>query len=161
MEKYKRPVFHLILKLVKNKTDAEDVMIETFTRAFRSLHNFKQEFVFSSWIFKIASNNCVDFIRKRTAFATKSLDIEGREGYSGGGNVPDMSPGILDKAIKKENRAEIRAVVNTLPEKYRRVIWMRYFNDMSYVEISELLDMPLGTVKAQIYRGKEILGERF
>lgn len=161
MEKYKNAVFHIILKLVKNKTDAEDIMIETFEKAFRRLAKFKQEFVFSSWIFKIASNTSIDFIRKRNALAVRNLSSQGdQEEYYGINNMPDNNLSVLDKAIKVENRAHVRKIVNTLPEKYRRVIWMRYFNDMPYVEISEILRIPLGTVKAQIYRAKEILGER-
>ena len=128
LQRYRRAVYALILKMVRNVDDAEDLMMESFSKAFRSLHKFKKDFTFSTWLFRIATNNTIDHIRKRRL---KTLSIENTytddDGQSVSIDVQDM--GILnpqDEAIKAQKEEIIQAFVSMLPAKYQKLVSARF-----------------------------------
>lgn len=158
MKRYRKSVFHLVLKMVRNSDEAEDLTIEAFAKAFKGLHKFNPEFTFSTWLFRIATNNCIDYIRKKRVLTT-SIDNPWKDsdGDEMTIDVKDSSLNPEDENIKKEKIALMQAIVTKLPSKYQILIKMRYFQEFSYEEIADNLDFPLGTVKAQLHRAKELL----
>lgn len=160
LKKYHDQVYNLLYRMVHDKDEVEDLTQEAFIKAFNSLKNFNEEFAFSTWLYKIATNNCIDYIRKKK-LATFSIDkpIESKDGeYSF--EIPD-STYEPDKTLIAGQRTKIlEEAVNALPEKYRQVILMRHTEDMDYQEIADALKLPLGTVKAHIFRAREILHKR-
>jgi len=158
MERYKKPVYHMILKMIRNVDDAEDLTIEAFAKAFKNLHKFKKDFTFSTWLFRIATNNSIDFIRKKK-LETMSLDTSYQD--EGGSNVTidlqDSNLNPQEEAIKTQKIELIQLFVTKLPSKYQRLVRLRYFSELSYDEIAKELDAPLGTVKAQLHRARELL----
>jgi len=160
LKKYHDQVYNLLYRMVHDKDEVEDLTQEAFIKAFNSLHNFNEEFAFSTWLYKIATNNCIDYIRKKK-LATFSIDkpLESKDGeYSF--EIPDSSY-EPDKTLIAGQRSKIlEEAVNALPEKYRQVILMRHTEDKDYQEIADELKLPLGTVKAHIFRAREILYKR-
>lgn len=158
LTRYKRPVYHMILKMVRNVDDSEDLTIESFAKAFKSLHRFKKDFTFSTWLFRIATNNTIDFIRKKRL---KTLSISNtytdNDGQSVSIDVEDGRPNPQEVAIKAQKEELIQIFVNMLPAKYQKLVRLRYFNELSYEEIAQELEAPLGTVKAQLHRARELM----
>lgn len=158
MERYREPIYFMLLKMVNNKDDAEDLTIEAFGKAFRRLGQYTPQFAFSTWLFKIATNNCIDFIRKKRIKAI-SID-QGFQSEDGDTIEISVKDVVLDPAemLQKEERIrKMRAIVEKLKPRYRRLVEMRYFEEMAYEEIAEELKLPLGTVKAQLFRAREFL----
>lgn len=153
LSRYKDSIYYMMYKMVKNEEDAEDLTIEAFGKAFKKIDQYSPNFAFSTWLFKIASNNCIDFIRKK-----KKLTVSIDKG-SGEKSFEIEDAGLTpDKEFIKMQKVEImRDVVLQLKPRYRDLIELRYFKELSYEEISEELDLPLGTVKAQLFRAKELL----
>ena len=158
MERYKRPVYHMILKMVRNVDDAEDLTIEAFAKAFKNLNRFKKDYTFSTWLFRIATNNAIDFIRKKR-LETMSLDTSFQDdnGDAIQIDVEDKNLNPQERAIKTQKIELIQLFVTKLPSKYQRLVRLRYFDELSYEEIAEELDAPLGTVKAQLHRARELM----
>ena len=158
MERYRDSIFHLCRKMVFNDDDADDLTIETFGKAFQRLKQYTPAFAFSTWLFKIASNHCIDFIRKKRINAL-SLDrgIESEEGGNIQFTIKDDSPDPIETLEKKQRVEKMRLVVSKLKPRYRKLVELRYFEEYSYDEIALELDLPLGTVKAQLYRARDIL----
>ncbi len=158
MERYRDSIFHLCRKMVFNDDDADDLTIETFGKAFQRLKQYTPAFAFSTWLFKIASNHCIDFIRKKRINAL-SLDkgIATEDGGSIQFTVKDDAPDPIEALEKKQRVEKMRLVVSELKPRYRRLVELRYFEEYSYDEIALELDLPLGTVKAQLYRARDIL----
>jgi RNA polymerase sigma-70 factor (ECF subfamily) len=158
MDRYREPIYFMLLKMVNNKDDAEDLTIEAFGKAFRRMGQYTPQFAFSTWLFKIASNNCIDFIRKKKI---KAISID--QGFtSEDGDTYEISvkDSVLDpaEAMQKEERIKkMREIVDRLKPRYRKLVEMRYFEELAYEEIAEQLDLPLGTVKAQLFRAREFL----
>ncbi len=160
LERYRDAIYFMLLKMVNNKSDAEDLTIEAFGKAFKSIHQYTPNYAFSTWLFKIATNNCIDFIRKRKANLVSidqpSEDVEGvtstpATNLQSGGLDPEES------LIKEQNIILVKSVVSKLKPRYRKLIELRYFKEYSYEEISDELNLPLGTVKAQLFRARELL----
>lgn len=159
MKKYREAIFHTVLKMIYNRDDAEDIVLVTFSKAFNNLNAYNEEFAFSTWLFKIASNNCIDFLRKKRIQTTPL--------YRGSDNseneqmtaipVKDKNPDPEESYMKEQRIAKIRQVVDSMNPKYKQLIELRYFDELSYEEIAEKTDLPLGTVKAQLFRAKDIL----
>ena len=158
MERYRDSIFHLCRKMVFNDDDADDLTIETFGKAFQRLKQYTPAFAFSTWLFKIASNHCIDFIRKKRINAL-SLDrgIATEEGDNIQFTLKDEAPDPIETLEKKQRVEKMRLVVSELKPRYRRLVELRYFEEYSYDEIALELDLPLGTVKAQLYRARDIL----
>lgn len=158
MQRYKKPVYHMILKMIRNVDDAEDLTIEAFAKAFKNLHKFKKDFTFSTWLFRIATNNTIDFIRKKK-LDTMSLDTSFKDdnGDSVTIDVADRNLNPQEEAIKSQKIELVRMFVTKLPAKYQRLVKLRYFDELSYDEIAKELGAPLGTVKAQLHRARELM----
>ncbi len=158
MSRYKKPVYHMILKMIRNVDDAEDLTIEAFAKAFKNLHKFNPEFTFSTWLFRIATNNCIDFMRKKKLNTTS---ISGTYKDDAGENVDmefkDNNLNPMEEAIKVQKVALVQSIVTKLPPKYQTLVKLRYFEELSYEEIAVELKAPLGTVKAQLHRARELL----
>ncbi|GAB4334916.1 MAG: RNA polymerase sigma factor SigW [Flammeovirgaceae bacterium] len=158
MNKYRKSVYHTILKMVRNIDDAEDLTIEAFAKAFKNLPKFKKDYTFSTWLFRVATNNCIDFIRKKR-LDTYSIDSEfaNEEGDSLSIDIRDANLNPQEEVIKTQKVQIIQEIVNLLPTRYKKLVRLRYFEEMSYEEISEEVGAPLGTVKAQLHRARELL----
>ena len=158
LNNYRDSLYFLLLKMTNNPTDAEDLTIEAFGKAFRKLHQYSPDYAFSTWLFKIAANNCIDFLRKskRIIFADNSGgDNDERDDYPTNMVATTLDP--EEKVIEKQKIKLMREVVGKLKPHYRNLIELRYFKEWSYEEIATELDLPLGTVKAQLFRSREFL----
>lgn len=160
MQLYRDSIYFMLRKMVKNEVDAEDLAIETFGKAFKRLHQYTPQHAFSTWLFKIATNNCIDFMRKNRA-QTVSLESGGTDEDGGEYSlqIPDSKLTPEEETIKIQKIKVMHEVVAGLKPRYRKIIELRYFKELSYDEISQEMDIPLGTVKAQLYRAKELLFE--
>ncbi len=160
LSRYKKPVYHMILKMVRNVDDAEDLTIEAFAKAFKNLARFKKDYTFSTWLFRIATNNAIDFIRKKK-LDTFSLNSSYTDdsGESVNIDVQDKNLTPDEETIKDQKIELVRMFVDKLPAKYQRLVKLRYFEELSYDEIAKELDAPLGTVKAQLHRARELMYE--
>jgi RNA polymerase sigma-70 factor (ECF subfamily) len=155
MNRYKKKVEIIVSRLVKK--EVEDLVQEIFTKAFTSLSTFKSEFSFSTWLYKIATNHCIDHIRKRK-ISTYSLDEELElEEDTVHREIPDWSKTPDYELLRKEKNEIIHQAINSLPEHYRKVIILRHFEDKSYEEIAKELKLPIGTVKVHLFRARELL----
>lgn len=159
-KRYHDSIYFMMLKMVKNATDAEDLTSEAFSKAFNNLEQYSPSYAFSTWLFKIASNNCIDFIRKKRIKAV-SMDnnFENKDGEKMQMDFKANSLNPEEEAIKKQKAKMMREAVKNLKPRYRELIEKRYFEELSYDEIAEDMDLPLGTVKAQLFRAREILAK--
>lgn len=160
LENYRGAIYNLIYKMVRNKEETEDLVQEAFMKAFKALPSFNEEYAFSTWLYKIAVNNCIDHMRKKK-LQTYSINkpVQSKDGELDR-EFPDtsMSP---DKSILSEERAGIiETAIDELPENYKTAIILRHSEEKSYEEISQILNIPLGTVKARIFRAREMLKKK-
>ncbi len=160
MKRYKKAVYFMILKMIRDADDAEDLTMEAFAKAFRNLHKFKKDYTFSTWLFRIATNNTIDFIRKKKL---KTMSLNNTLTDDGGNyvniDVEDDDNNPQDEFIRTQRIEMVRIFVDKLPDKYRKLVQLRYFDELSYEEIAQELEKPLGTVKAQLHRSRELLYE--
>ncbi len=159
--KYYKIIASLIRRMIKDEDDVEDLTQETFIKAYSALSTYRSEYAFSSWIYRIASNNCIDFLRKKR-FPTISIDkpIESAEDdiyfeIEDKTTIPDLN------IMSEEKRQIIEDSINSLPENYREIIKLRHEEELDYSEISAKLGLPLGTVKAHLFRARKILIPNF
>ncbi len=158
MDRYRESIYYMMFKMVKNQNDADDLTIEAFGKAFNRLEQYSPSFAFSTWLFKIASNNCIDHMRKKRLMVT-SMDT---------GRVTDDGEVIFVEArahgmdpeetlMHGQKVKMMRELVSKLKPRYRELVEKRYFEELSYEEIAEELNLPLGTVKAQLFRARDFL----
>jgi RNA polymerase sigma-70 factor (ECF subfamily) len=158
MDKYRDSIYYMMLKMVQNADDADDLTIEAFGKAFKRLDQYVPNYAFSTWLFRIATNNCIDFIRKRK-LKTFSIDKPYQDS-EGEESMFSIDSGGLDPEqtfIKEQKIKMMRKVVDQLKPRYKNLVVLRYFEELSYEEISVELNLPLGTVKAQLFRAREFL----
>ena len=157
LKNYRDSLYFMMLKMTSNPHDAEDLTIEAFGKAFKNLEKYTCDYAFSTWLFKIATNNCIDFMRKkRKGIQVISGDNEDLEGYVST-KIPSGTLDPEEEFIRGQKIALMRKVVHRLKPHYKRLIELRYFDEYSYEEIVNELELPLGTVKAQLYRAREFL----
>lgn len=156
--RYRDAIYFMLLKMVNSQVDAEDLTIEAFGKAFKNIDQYTPNFAFSTWLFKIATNNCIDFIRKKRA-SHVSLDqtVDGEDSLAPSTLIQSDSMDPETTMINKQKIKHMRKVVSRLKPRYRKLVELRYFNEYSYDEIAEELDIPIGTVKAQLFRARELL----
>ncbi|MCB9196842.1 MAG: sigma-70 family RNA polymerase sigma factor [Flavobacteriales bacterium] len=158
MDRYKDSIYYMLLKMVNDSDDADDLTIEAFGKAFNRLHQYTPNFAFSTWLFKIATNNCIDFIRKKKK---NVLSLDNRYNNDDGDSLmielKSEGRNPEQEAIREQKMIIMRDVVTRLKPRYKQLIEMRYFEELSYEEIAEQLDLPLGTVKAQLFRARDFL----
>jgi RNA polymerase sigma factor (sigma-70 family) len=160
LERYRDAVFHTVYKIVPNKDDADDLTMEAFCKAFHSLGSYRPTFSFSTWLFRIAINHGIDFLRKRKmqVFSIdQPMDPENAVSYKQ--TLVDEGLDPEDQLILQEQYAQLRSLVAQLTGRYRLMIEMRYFEGLTYAEIAEELNVSVGTVKAQLFRARAILRE--
>lgn len=160
MKLYREPIYMLLLRMTHNPTEADDLTIETFGKAFCQLHTYTPKNTFSTWLFSIASNNGIDFIRRQRLdlVSLNTLSVRNEDDqyeYP----LPSDSPNPEQLLINKQRTEKLREVVAQLKPRYRKVIEMRYFDELSYEEIAERLRIPLGTVKIHLRRARLLLFE--
>lgn len=164
LQRYKESVFFMMMKMCNNKDDAEDLTIEAFGRAFKKLNQYSPDFAFSTWLFKIASNNAIDFLRKKKQKFAVSLDNKSAESAEGTDHSANIKSGTLDPEesfIRKQKIENIRVLVDNLKPKYKEMIELFYFQELSHEEISKKLNLPIGTIKAQLFRARDLLYNAF
>jgi RNA polymerase sigma factor (sigma-70 family) len=156
--KYRDAIYFMLLKMVNNPVDAEDLTIEAFGKAFKNLNQYTPNFAFSTWLFKIASNNCIDFIRKqRTNTVSLDQSVDEGDSLSPSSLIQSDTPDPEAYMINEQKIKLLRDVVTKLKPRYRSLIELRYFQEYSYEEIAVHLELPIGTVKAQLFRARELL----
>ena len=159
LKKYKMPVQFMVQKMIRNNEDVEDITIDTFGKAFNNIKNYTPDYAFSTWLFKIATNRCIDHLRKKR-LETTSLDAKfettNGEEYAGFEAVsPNLNP--EEVTIREQKQIVIKNFVDKLKPNYKTLVEKRYFEELSYEEIAEQLNLPLGTVKAQLFRARDFL----
>jgi RNA polymerase sigma factor (sigma-70 family) len=159
MQKYRNALTHHINRMVREKSEIDDLVQESFIKAFSNLESYSVQYAFSTWLYKIATNHTIDYLRKKK-LATMSIDkpVATREGevqYE----LPDSSYRPDRHIIEDQRNRLIQNAIDALPAKYYRVIVMRHQEELSYEEIAERLNLPLGTVKAHIFRAREMLNK--
>ena len=158
MNLYRDPIYFMLFEKVKDKELAKDLTIEALGKAFKKLHLYTPEYAFSTWLFTVARNNCIDYLRKNKI---QTISIEKIKEDNNGNrinfDIKSDDPNPEKILIKKQRIAILRQIVDQLKPKYRILVKLRYFKEMSYEEIAEDLNIPIGTVKAQLYRSRENL----
>lgn len=156
LDMYWNEVYGFMLKRTENETDAEDITIETFSKAFDKIANYNPEFQFNTWLIAIAKNVHIDMLRKKKISLFVDMnDEEDHQAY----NVADTTPSAEDKLITEQNLSRLLAYIKELKPHYQEVIQLRYFQELSYQEIAEQLAEPLSNVKVKILRAKKLLAE--
>lgn len=154
--RYRDAIYFMLLKMVNNPSDAEDLTIEAFGKAFKSIEQYAPNFAFSTWLFKIATNNCIDYMRKKKS-APLSIETHGDEMEDPSHNIQCDNLDPEETMINHQKMKLMVDIVSKLKPRYRKLIELRYFKEYSYEEIAKELDLPLGTVKAQLFRARDLL----
>ena len=161
MQRHYGTIYHTMVKMIKNREDAADLTQEAFSKAFHKLANFTPNYAFGTWLYRIAVNNCIDHIRRkklRMLSIDEPLEAGGDTSFAGFLEAKSRNP--EEEVIRDQRHEKMQDLVDQLSLKYQRMIKMRFYRDMSYDEIAQELDLPLGTVKAQLFRAKEMLFRR-
>jgi RNA polymerase sigma-70 factor (ECF subfamily) len=147
-----------VQRFISDPDDVEDVVMDTFGKAFSNIRNYTPDYGFNTWLFKIATNRCIDHIRKKrlstTSINTTYNDEDGNY-YGINLNSGDLTP--EEETIREQKIKLMRQFVNKLKPNYRLLVELRYFEELSYEEISDRLNIPIGTVKAQLFRARDFL----
>lgn len=161
MRRYKDTIYFMLLKMVNNRTDAEDLTMEAFGKAFTNINQYTPQYAFSTWLFRIASNNAIDFMRKKRAVTVPLESSSGDKQVSGeyNYNIRSDQHSPEESMIRDQQAHILRKMVAKLKPRYRKLLELRYFNEYSYDEIAQELNLPLGTVKVQLFRSREMLFE--
>jgi len=156
LERYRDAIYFTLLKMVNNASDAEDLTIEAFGKAFKNIKQYTPNFAFSTWLFKIASNNAIDFMRKKK-LNNISIEESLHDSDSAPVNIRSEHPTPEETLITEQKILMVRSVVAKLKPRYRKLVELRYFYEYTYEEISAEMGLPIGTVKAQLFRARELL----
>jgi RNA polymerase sigma-70 factor, ECF subfamily len=157
VELYKDKVFQISYRMLGNRHEAEDIAQEAFIRAFININSFNIDLKFSTWLFRIATNLCIDRIRKKKPDYYLDAEVAGTDGLTMYSQIPSKTDMPEKEVESLELEETIQREILKLPEKYRSVIVLKYIEDLSLIEISEILNLPIGTVKTRIHRGREAL----
>lgn len=161
MRLYRDSIYYMLIRMVKNKDDAEDLTLMTFGKAFRYLDKYTPQYAFSTWLYRIALNNSIDFLRVKNnmpqyfeedLYTTSTTSIIDQ-------SEDNLQRTPEDEIIDKQRLQLLRSAVSQLPDKYRKVIELRYYEDLAYEEIAQRLDLSLSNVKIQIMRAKQMLSQ--
>lgn len=157
---YKDKIYNLAYRMLGNRQEAEDVVQETFLRMYTNLDRYDESYKFSTWIYRIGTNLCIDRLRKRRL--TFSLDAEQQdgEGLDGYSMLHSNEATPEKQLIISETQAQIHNAIEKLPEKYKSIVILKYLHDLSLQEISEIVDMPVSTIKTRVHRGRELLRKK-
>lgn len=154
---YKDKLYHLGYRMTGNRQEAEDVVQETFLRVYKNLDRYDESQKFSTWIYRIATNLCIDRLRKRKAVYSLDAESSDHEGLDGYAMLPSDGKTPESELLLSETQRLIHDAIATLPVKYKSVMILRYLQELSLQEISDVLDMPVTTIKTRVHRGREFL----
>lgn len=157
VEIYKDKVFQICYRMLGNRHEAEDIAQEAFLRAYVNIASFNIDLKFSTWLYRIATNLCIDRIRKKKPDYYLDAEVAGTDGLNMYSQIASDTRLPEDDVESLELQETIQREISKLPEKYRSVIVLKYIEELSLNEISETLNLPLGTVKTRIHRGREAL----
>lgn len=162
LRRYREPLFKFFVKMTGRHDEAEDLTILTLSKAFQNLNNYRPDYPFATWLFRIATNSGIDFLRKKRV-PTKSIDAF-RDDEEGRTTTPqviseDLSP--EEELIIKERNEQLRLIIQNLKPRYRSLLEMRYYEQLSYEEIAVRTALPVGTVKALLFRGRMLIAQMF
>ncbi|KAA8995289.1 RNA polymerase sigma factor SigW [Paenibacillus spiritus] len=160
VELYKDRIYHLGYRMLNNRHEAEDIVQETFLRVYRNLDRYDEKQKFSTWIYRIATNLCIDRLRKRKPSFSLDAELPDQEGLDGYSLIPSDNVTPESELLLSETQQMIHEAIDSLPVKYRSVMILRYLQDLSLQEISEVLDMPVTTIKTRVHRGREFLRQK-
>ncbi len=160
VELYKDKIYHLGYRMLNQKQEAEDIVQETFLRVYMNLEKYDENQKFSTWIYRIATNLCIDRLRKRKPSYSIDAEVTDGEGTDWHAMLASNEAGPDEELILSETQDNIREAIQTLPPKYKTVVILRYLHDMSLQEISDVLEMPVTTVKTRVHRGREFLRKK-
>ncbi|MBE0391043.1 RNA polymerase sigma factor [Flavobacterium sp. PL002] len=153
---YWNEVYGFILKRTENETSAEDITIETFSKAFDKIATYNPEFQFNTWLISIAKNVHIDLLRKKkSSLFVEITDKEDQKAY----NIADTTPSAEDELITEQNLFRLLRYIKELKPHYQEVIQLRYFQEMSYQEIATTINEPLSNIKVKLLRAKKLLAE--
>lgn len=155
LDQYWNEVYNFMLTKTKNETDAEDITVETFSKAFERLNSYNSTYQFNTWLITIARNTHIDLVRKRKS--ERMIDIDENDSFYA--NIIDETPGIEDQLINEQNLITLKNYIKQLKPHYQEIIQLRYFQELTYKEIADKLDEPLNNVKVKILRAKKLLTE--
>ncbi|GAB4177378.1 MAG: sigma-70 family RNA polymerase sigma factor [Calditrichia bacterium] len=160
VEKYSGLIFSIVYKLIGNKADAEDLAQEIWLKIYKGLGSYNGEFALTTWIMKIASNHTIDFLRKKKL---KTTSIHGEDSKDQNQRIPQFESKTFtpeEDLLQTERIKMIEKAIDDLPEKYKQIIILRHREEKDYNEIAEIMNIPLGTVKARLFRAREILNQK-
>lgn len=157
---YQDKVFQICFRMIGNRHEAEDLAQEAFIRAYINIHSYDDKRKFSTWLFRIATNVTIDRIRKKKPDYFLDAEVKGTEGLDMYSQLAKEQPLPEEEVESLELRSYIQQQIMSLPVKYRSVIALRFVDELSLAEISEVLDIPIGTVKTRIHRGREALRKK-
>lgn len=146
---YEKPVYNLCLRMTGNAQDAQDLAQEAFLKAWRGLRFYKFESSFSTWLYRLTSNVCIDFLRRQKRRTAVSLTMEEQEL-----EVPDQRPVPEERMLQQEARQAVSQAMNQLEDEFRLVLTLRVLEDMSYEQIAQIMDLKVGTVKSRLARAR-------
>lgn len=157
---YQDKLYHMAFRMLGSRQEAEDVTQEAFLRVYRNLDRYDESMKFSTWIYRIATNLCIDRLRKRRAIYSLDAESSEHEGLDGYALIPGDNRTPESEMLITETQRIVREAIDTLPAKYKSVMVLRYLHDLSLQEIGEVLDMPVTTVKTRVHRGREFLRKK-
>ncbi len=159
--RYYQTIYHKMRKMVNSPVEAEDLTTEALSKAFAKIGTYVPHYAFSTWLFRIAINNCIDHERRKRLKVVNSGDTYNSEdSYDPLTHVPSYSPNPEEEAVRAQRIAYVSKLLKELKPKYSEIIYLRYFDELSYEEIAETLQIPLGTVKANLFRAKDIMYQK-
>ena len=157
---YQDKLFYMAFRMLNNRQESEDVVQETFLRVYRNLDRFDETMKFSTWIYRIATNLCIDRLRKRKVVYSLDADSSEHEGLDGYSMIPSDNRTPETELLLTDTQRIIHQAIESLPPKYKTVMTLRYLQDMSLQEVSDVLDMPVTTIKTRVHRGREFLRKK-
>ncbi|WP_324680224.1 RNA polymerase sigma factor [Hymenobacter sp. GOD-10R] len=161
LQRYHRSVYHVLLKMVRTPEEAEDLAQEVFVKAFRRLTQYQPLFAFSTWLLRITTNHGIDFLRRKKRIVAQSLHTPLATGDEDKRTaaVRDPVPDPQEQLIRQQRVELVQRVVERLPARYARLVRLHYFQELNYEEIAAALHLPVGTVKASLFRARALLVE--
>ncbi|WP_110926524.1 RNA polymerase sigma factor SigW [Bacillus massiliglaciei] len=157
VELYKDQVYQICYRMIGNRHEAEDLAQEAFVRAYVNIRSFNIQLKFSTWLYRIATNLCIDRIRKKKPDYYLDAEVKGTDGLNMYSQIPSENTLPEEEVESLELQETIQKEIMKLPEKYRSVIVLKYMEELPLKEISDILNLPVGTVKTRIHRGREAL----
>jgi RNA polymerase sigma factor (sigma-70 family) len=156
LDKFWNDVYGFQLKRTENENDAEDITIQTFSKAFDKIATYNEGYEFKTWLFTISKNIHIDLLRKRKSSIPNTVNKNNDDDFN---DIIDESPSPEDELIKEQNLAKLLRDIKKLKPHYQEVINLRYFQELSYLEISDQLNEPINNVKVKLLRAKKLLAE--